>query len=226
MRSGDRIERYAARIDAKLRADEESDASMRVFTDSSLRRVLKECGFSRRGSVNTQLIQDALVRRGVHPDPPLTTPELEWEQRIYFTRTKPSRDPNVRRVAFPEERDLESFIEANFDLLFPGLDLEGRQYQVQSGKVDLLARDGDDYVVIELKLDRPSHDLAFQIVRYMDDVSEWLAARGVGVEVRGIVVSKYVDDRMRDHLALLAAASGRRIDLMRYELNLELFPAE
>ena len=129
----ERIERYAARVDSKLRADEQATDSMRVFTDSSLRRVLKDCGFDRRGSRNVTTIQQALERRGVYPDPPLTTPGLDWEQRIYFTRTPPTRDPDLQRVRFPAERDLETFLVANFDYLFPGLDLVDRQYRVQSG---------------------------------------------------------------------------------------------
>ena len=48
----EKIERYAAKIDRKLRADEQATDAMKVFTDSSLRRVMKDCGYSKRGSRN------------------------------------------------------------------------------------------------------------------------------------------------------------------------------
>lgn len=217
-----RIERYAAKIDARLRADEQSTTSMRVFTDSSLRQVLKGCGYQKRGSQNLRLIQHALASRDVHPDPALTTPGLDWEQRIYLTRTPPSGDQHVERVRFPAERDLEDFLEANFALLFSGMRLEGRQYEVQSGKIDMLARDADGYVVIELKKGRPGDRLVNQLPRYMDDVSNADIARGGSGVVRGLVVASALDVAMHGRLVAIAAPKGRRIDWWQYRIEFEM----
>lgn len=223
--TGERIERYAANIDNKLRADEEATDAMKVFTASSLRRVLKDCGYSKRGSTNTSRIQDALVRRAVYPDPPLTTRGLDWNERIYFTRTPPTGRPAVHRVRFPAERDLETFLVANFDYLFPELKLVDRQYRVQSGEIDILARDRDGYVVIELKKERATERLVSQLARYMDDVAKWVAANGASEAVRGLVITSEADAPMRQRLEDLARANGRRVDWMVYEIEFELRPS-
>ncbi len=220
----EKTEGFAARIDAKLRQDEQSSTAMRVVTDSTLRTVLQACGFKKRGSSNVGLIEAALLKRGVFADPALTHSGLAWEERIYFTRTRPSPDRDVHRVRFPAERDLETFLEANFDYLFPGLDLVDRQYRVQSGQIDMLARDRDGYVVIELKLGDPSDDLVYAVDRYMDDVANWVADQGGSETVRGLVVAARVDERMRRQLDDLARADGRRIDWMEYRVEFELRP--
>lgn len=225
VRADERIAQYAAKIDGKLRADEKSTTSMKVFTSSYLGQVLEECGYKKRGTQNLHRIQDALARANVHPDPPLTTPDLPWKQQIHFTRTPASQDHDVRRVRFPAERALEEFLEANFKLLFPGLRLVKRQYQVQSGKLDMLARDRDGYVVIELKRTRPGDRLLNQLLRYMDDVSKEDRAKGGTGSVRGLVISSELDLPMHGRLAAIAAEKGRRIDWWRYRVDFEMEPA-
>jgi hypothetical protein len=222
--STDRIERFAARIDTKLRADAESSKSMRVFTDSSLRRVLLDCGFERRGARNVERIEAALEQRRVFADPPLTTPGLDWEQRIHFTRSPQTTRLDEHRVGFRTEYDLETFLVDNFEYVFPGLRLVDRQYAVQSGQVDILAKDDDGYVVIELKKDQPTERLVSQLIRYMDDVAAWLAERGDAAGVRGLVVTEQADDRMHGMLVDLAATRGSRIDWMEYRVELVLRP--
>lgn len=220
-----KIEAFATRVDAKLRVDEESTTAMRVVTDSALRRILLDCGFKKRGSKNVAQIEAALLAVGVYTDPPLSTEDLDWDTRIYFSRTPPTAQPEVQRVRFPAERKLEEFLEANFDYLLPGLDLVQRQYRVQSGQIDMLARDRDGYVVIELKLDEPSDNLVYEIDKYMDDVAAWVADKGTGESVRGIVVSRRFNERMHDILTTLAAADGRRIDWLEYSVDFALRPA-
>lgn len=195
---------------------------MRVFTDSALRRVLLDCGFKKRGSKNVALIEAALDRHGVYADPPLTTPRLDWEARIHFTRTPQVARLDEHRIAFRTEYDLETFLVDNFSYVFPGLRLKDRQFPVQSGKVDLLAKDTDGYVVIELKRGRPTERLVGQLLRYMDDVAAWLAERHDGASVRGIIVSEQVDDAMHRMLLDLAAARGRRVGWLEFRLDLVL----
>lgn len=111
---------------------------------------------------------------------------------------------------------------ANFDRLFDGLTFIARQFVVQHGKIDILARDRDGYVVIELKLAAPSDDLVFAVDRYMDDVAAWVAKNGGTERVRGLVVVGKANAAMRDQLDQLAAADGRRIDWMEYRVELRL----
>ncbi len=117
---------------------------------------------------------------------------------------------------------METFLVANFDYLFPDLTFVDRQYRVQSGQIDILAKDRDGYVVIELKLDKPSDDLVFAVDRYMDDVANWVAKKGAAESVRGLVIAARVDESMREKLEQLAEADGRRIDWMVYEIQFEL----
>lgn len=225
-RQGTAVERFADRIDAKLRADEASDETMRVFTDASLRRVVQGAGFAKRGSRNLALIEAALAGRGVFADPPLTTPGLDWEQRIYFTRTPPEPRPRERRIGFKTERDLETFLVDNFDLVFPDLRLLGRQWETHSGgKVDLMARDGDGYVVIELKKDRPTKDLVYQVAKYIEDVAKWAADRGDEATARGLIVTGQVERRMHQLVRDVAVTRGHQIDWMVYRMEVVLTPA-
>lgn len=223
-RAVDKVGRFADRIDAKLRADERSTKTMRVFTDASLRRVVQQAGFERRGSRNLALIEAALKRRGVFADPPLTRPGLDWEERIYFTRTPQEPRSTERRIGFRTERDLEEFLVDNFDLVWPDLRLEGRQWEVQSGKIDLLARDDDGYVVIELKKDRPTKDLVHAVARYIEDVEKWVAERGRSESVRGLIVTGQHDARMHEQLADLALARGHQIDWQMFRLEMVMEP--
>lgn len=169
-------------------------------------------------------ISEALAERRVFADPPLSTPGLDWETRIYFRRTPASRDPLTRTARFPAERDLEDFLVANFDYLFPGLRLLDRQYRVDSGQIDLLAQDRDGYVVIELKVADASKDLVHKVDAYMDDVARWVEAKGTGEAVRGIVVTTRVNETMRAQLEAQARADGRRIDWLEYRIDLTLQP--
>lgn len=217
-----RVERFADRVDAKLRKDEASPETMRVFTDSALRRVLLDCGFKRRGSNNVAMIESALEARGVFADPPLTTPGLDWERRIHFTRTPQTTRLDEHRVGFRREYDLETFLVENFDYVFPDLRLVDRQFEVQSGNIDILAKDDDGFVVIELKRTQPTERLVAQLIRYMDDVATWAATHERGTDVRGLVISEQIDARMHGLLIDLAATRGRRIDWMEYRLELVL----
>lgn len=197
---------------------------MRVFTDSSLRRVVQGAGFEKRGSRNLQLIEAALAQREVFADPPLTTPNLAWDQRIHFTRTPPAPRSHEHRVAFRREYDLEGFLVDNFELLFPEMTLVGRQWEVQSGRIDLLAREPGGYVVIELKKDRPTKDLVYAVARYLDDVKEWVSRKRRSDSVRGLVVTGQYDHRMHHQLADLASERGHQIDWWRYRVELVMEP--
>lgn len=85
-------------------------------------------------------------------------------------------------------------------------------------------RDGDGYVVIELKRGMPGERLVNQLVRYMDDVADWVDRHGGSERVRGVVVAAEVDKPMHDRLTTLGTAKGYLIEWLQYRVDFELQP--
>jgi len=108
----------------------------------------------------------------------------------------------VESMKFTMERNLEEFIEANFNKIF-GVKLKlyqdeentGRQYQTPIGKIDLLAIDKEkkEFLVIELKKDKSSDPVVGQVLRYMGWVKEKLAK---DYNVKGIIIVKEKDEKL------------------------------
>ena len=116
------------------------------------------------------------------------------------------------------ERDLENFLLAKLDSLEKGLKTfkgeTGRQFQVKSGRIDILAQDRDkNFVVIELKAETASESVLTQILAYMADVTEELSK---GKTVRGIIVAYGFAEKL-----VAAATLLPTIKLMKYKVNFE-----
>lgn len=117
-------------------------------------------------------------------------------------------------MEFAMEKYLEEFIEANFDKINFGANLElygdeestGRQFPTPIGPIDLLAVDKKrkEFVVIELKKGRTSDVVIGQISRYMGWVKENLANDN---SVRGIIVAKEKDERLEYALKVIPNVS-------------------
>jgi len=73
----------------------------------------------------------------------------------------------------------------------------GYEYPTSIGRIDLLAkrRDGQDYLVIELKRGQTSDETVGQVLRYMGWVQENLLEPGA--EVRGLIIAHGADERIR-----------------------------
>lgn len=216
-----KIDAFADRIDATLLADEVSDATMRVATKSKLRVVLHACGFEKSGARNLQRIEQALEDRGVYAHPPLTTPGLDRDRVVYFART-PWTGDGEQQWRFPVEFHLNQFLVANFELVFPDLRLVKSEFEVPSGFIDILAKDDDSYVVIELKKDMPTNDLVHNLSGYMADVAEWARTRRGPKQVRGLVIAGVWDERMCGQLRTLAEAEGLTVEWRLYRARLSL----
>jgi hypothetical protein len=116
------------------------------------------------------------------------------------------------------ERDLENFILGNLSLIQEGLEPykgeEGRQYQVKSGRIDILAQDKEgNFVVIELKAGTATDAVLTQILAYMADVSHEIAE---GRKVRGIIVAYGFTDRLVSAASLLP-----NLKLLKYKVKFE-----
>ena len=116
------------------------------------------------------------------------------------------------------ERDLENFLLAKLNALEEGLRLyegeTGRQFQVQSGRIDILAQDKDNnFVVLELKAGTATEAVLAQILAYMADITRELPK---GKPVRGIIVAYDFAERLVAASSLLPT-----IKLMKYKVNFE-----
>lgn len=113
------------------------------------------------------------------------------------------------------ERDLEEYLEKNLVSLEDGLriyendDSHGRQFNVSTGRIDLLALDkNSNIVVIELKAGEADISTFGQISAYMGSIQSSLSN---GKKVRGIVVASSFDDKIKS-----AVLTNPSIILKRY----------
>lgn len=112
------------------------------------------------------------------------------------------------------ERDLHSYLAARVGEIETGLVLaeDGVEYQTEAGRIDLLAKDASNsLVVIELKAGRAKDSALGQLLGYMGCLS------AVGTNVRGILVASSFDSRV-----VFAAKGLPNIKLLRYQLSFGL----
>jgi hypothetical protein len=141
----------------------------------------------------------------------------EYESIFEVPPTPPPPDgPDEATISL--ERDLENFLLAKLDSLERGLKIyegeTGRQFQVKSGRIDILAQDEDkNFVVIELKAGTASESVLTQILAYMADITAELSK---GKAVRGIIVAYGFAEKL-----VAAATLLPTIKLMKYKVNFE-----
>ena len=116
------------------------------------------------------------------------------------------------------EGDLENFIFEKIESLEDGLTLyngkSGRQYSTQSGIIDILAKDKEDYfVVIELKVGTAGDAVLTQTLSYMADISKDLAGQ---TRVRGIIIAQNFSKRL-----ILAVSLLQNVELMKCKVKFE-----
>jgi hypothetical protein len=132
-------------------------------------------------------------------------------------------DENASEFAY--ERDLQSFLSKNLQLIEPGLRLykddedesiTGVEFPAGGRFIDILALDkNDNYVVIELKVSRGYDRVVGQLLRYMAWIEKHHADSGQGV--RGIIIAKNITEDLA-----LATAKVKDVDLFEYELSVSL----
>ena len=113
---------------------------------------------------------------------------------------------------------MEIFLLAKLNVLEEGLRSyegeTGRQFQVKSGRIDILAQDKDNnFVVLELKAGTATEAVLAQILAYMADITRELS---MGKPVRGIIVAYDFADRLVAATSILPT-----IKLMKYKVNFE-----
>lgn len=126
---------------------------------------------------------------------------------------------------FTLEKQLEDFIVENWSNTIFGKDYDiyedekgnfGKQYPVDTGRIDILAKskNSNDFLVLELKKGRTSDETLGQIQRYMGYVKHEIAPDN---EVKGVIIG------LRDDLKLKRALSiNPLIKFYRYEISFKL----
>jgi len=126
---------------------------------------------------------------------------------------------------FGMERQLEDFLIANwnktifgekYELIYDEGDLLSQQYQTAVGAIDILAKskNGEEYLVIELKKGKTSDAVTGQILRYINWVKENVAK---GKVVKGIVIVLDLDENLK-----YALKGQRDITLYTYRVDFKL----
>jgi len=116
------------------------------------------------------------------------------------------------------ERDLEAFISEDLSTIENGLSLfndeKGRQYSVESGRIDLLARDKEGgFVVVELKAGEAKDASLTQILSYMKDIK----TKHLKVEkIRGMIIAHAFSPRLVKAVAFLP-----NIELLKYKVKFD-----
>lgn len=131
--------------------------------------------------------------------------------------------------AFALEEHLEDFLVKNwaqtelgkeYDIYKEDGEIAGQQYQTDTGPLDILAisKDKKSLLVVELKKGRASDTVVGQTLRYMGYVQDELAEEGQ--TVRGVIIAREDDQRIRRALALVPS-----IVFYRYEVRFKLMKA-
>ena len=108
------------------------------------------------------------------------------------------------------ERDLQIALRSKIEQLDPGLTVidDGAERSVDSGRIDITARDSSDTtVVIELKAGVAGQKAVAQILSYMGDVSEQDG------DVRGILVASGFDAKAKTASRMVPSLILRKYDV-------------
>lgn len=112
------------------------------------------------------------------------------------------------------EKDLHSYLAARVSEIEPELSLfeNGIEYQTEAGRIDLLARDENNHlVVIELKAGKAKDNALGQLLGYMGCLSASESS------VRGILIASGFDSRV-----VFAARGLSNVKLVKYQLSFNL----
>jgi restriction system protein len=138
-----------------------------------------------------------------------------------------STDPSIEDATqFAMEKYLEEFLIHNWNQTDLGKEYDiftedgepvGRQYQTDTGPMDILAisKDKSKLLVVELKRGRASDSVVGQIQRYMGYVLEVLAE--ANQEVHGVIIALESDLKIQRALKV-----SKNIDFYRYIINFKL----
>ena len=128
------------------------------------------------------------------------------------------REEDITSASISFEKDLEEHIAKNLKQIEKGMSLykkgkkSGRQYKIDFGFIDLLAKDkNDDFVVIELKVGKATYAVIGQVLSYIGWVRQNLAKNK---KVRGIIIADDFHEKVK-----FAAKEIPNLLLKQYEVS-------
>ena len=134
---------------------------------------------------------------------------------------KEIENPNM----FVMENHLEDFLVKNWSKtplskkydIYEDEDVSGKQFQTDTGAIDILAisKDKKEYLVIELKRGRASDSVVGQIQRYMGFIKEEFLEKDQ--RVRGVIIALENDIKVKRALSVT-----KDIDFYQYKINFDL----
>ena len=123
--------------------------------------------------------------------------------------------------SFVLEKHLEDYICRNWETTVFGKNYNiyknGRQYQTDTGPLDILAqrKDEKEFLILELKRDMASDVVVGQTLSYMGYVKKQIATNNQNV--RGCIIATDADQRLRNALSTISS-----IDFYEYKINFEM----
>ena len=124
-------------------------------------------------------------------------------------------------ASFVLEKHLEDYICRNWETTVFGQNFNiyenGRQYQTDTGPLDILAqrKDKKEFLVLELKRDMASDVVVGQTLSYIGYVEKHLAINNE--DVRGCIIATDADQRLKNALSVTS-----KIDFYEYKINFEM----
>lgn len=135
-------------------------------------------------------------------------------------RRDDTEDDEEESQQFPAEADLRNVLAANLACIENGLclyedgDVTGIEFQIDDGRIDILAVDKNgNYVVIELKLSRGRNKALGQLIYYMS----WVDANMSKVPCRGMIIAQQIPPDL-----ILAVKRVSGVSLFRYKLQVSV----
>lgn len=179
------------------------------FDDEEIRRAV---GIKHHAQVNSRCRQ--LAEEGK-----ITRRKISGKLKNICQEELVSSDYHPKEIdsSISLERDLEAFIFEKINTLEDGLKpykgKSGRQYTVESGRIDILATDKEgDFVVIELKAGTARDEVLTQTLSYMVDI-----CKNAGQKmVRGIIIAHDFSDKL-----VLATSMVMNIELVKYKVKFD-----
>lgn len=143
---------------------------------------------------NLASYRDAVRRYRTFRNDPFIAPVEAIDEPVGMTRAALPEDEVTQRIGL--ERDMQAALRSRIEQLEIGLTIidEGAERSVESGFIDITARDQSGaIVVIELKTGIAGQRAVAQILSYMGDIS----VEQDGASVRGILVASDFDSRAK-----------------------------
>jgi hypothetical protein len=154
----------------------------------------------------------------------LYNPEKDGSPTSFNQETVQDNDENITEedafeFTFSFEKDLQEHISHDLSKIEPGLTLyteeglSGREISTEAGKIDILAKDNDNnLVIIELKSSRAPHSSLAQVLGYMASIKNEFNVKNI----RGIIIAEDFDKKLKMAVSLIPI-----VTLMKYKVKFD-----